>query len=51
MVWKSTKQIGCAVALGPWKQFNDAYYVGCNYLPAGNALRHYSENVSPPNTS
>ena len=48
MVWKSSKQIGCAVTVGPWKTYSDAYYVGCNYLPVGNILGHFSENVSPP---
>ena len=48
VVWKSSKQIGCAVAVGPWKTFTNSYYVGCNYLPVGNVLGQYSKNVSPP---
>ena len=48
MVWKSSKQIGCAVAVGPWKGYSDSYYVGCDYLPEGNVFRHYSVNVVPP---
>ena len=48
VVWKSTKQIGCAVAFGPWKDFAESSYIGCNYLPAGNVLGQYSKNVSPP---
>ena len=48
MVWKSTKQIGCAFAVGPWKDYTNAYYIGCDYLPAGNALGQYSVNVVPP---
>ena len=48
VVWKSSKQIGCAVAVGPWKTYSDSYYVGCNYLPEGNVLGQYSKNVSPP---
>ena len=48
VVWKSTKQIGCAIAFGPWKDFSLSSYIGCNYLPAGNVLGQYAKNVSPP---
>ena len=48
MVWKSTKQIGCAFAVGPWKDYTNVYYIGCDYLPAGNDLGQYSVNVVPP---
>ena len=48
MVWKSSKQIGCAVAVGPWKTYSNSYYVVCDYLPADNRLGQYSKNVSPP---
>ena len=50
VVWKSTKQIGCAIAFGPWKDFSLSSYIGCNYLPAGNALGQYAKNVSPPSS-
>ena len=48
MVWKNTKQIGCAVAVGPSDDSSNNYYIGCDYLPAGNILGQYSKNVSPP---
>ena len=48
LVWKSTKQIGCAVAIGPWGDFKTSYFVGCDYLPAGNYAGQYDKNVSPP---
>ena len=48
VVWKNTKQIGCAIAFGPWKDFSQSSYIGCNDLPAGNVLGQYAKNVSPP---
>ena len=47
MVWKSSKQIGCAYTIGPWKDYTNAYYIGCDYLPTGNVLGQYSVNVVP----
>ncbi|KDQ16639.1 hypothetical protein BOTBODRAFT_172759 [Botryobasidium botryosum FD-172 SS1] len=48
MVWKSTTQMGCAVAYcdgisGPGK---GAYHV-CQYSPPGNVMGQFPENVQP----
>ncbi len=48
IVWKETKQIGCAYQVGPWKNFPNAYYVCCNYFPEGNRYGHFIENVQKP---
>ena len=48
LVWKGSKQIGCAVAVGPWLSYKNSYYVGCDYLPPGNYIGQEVENVSPP---
>ena len=48
LVWKGSKQIGCAVAVGPWQGYQNSYYVGCDYLPAGNYIGQEVNNVSPP---
>ena len=45
LVWKGSKQIGCAVAIGPWKSYNPIYYVCCNYFPGGNVIGYYNTNV------
>lgn len=42
MVWKSTKQLGCA------KSYNNNYvYLVCHYSPKGNAFTQYKDNVMP----
>ena len=48
LVWKSTKNIGCAVAVGAWNGYKNSYYVGCNYFPGGNVLGQYTKNVGKP---
>ncbi len=48
LVWKSTKQIGCAVAIGTWNGYNPSYFVCCNYFPGGNVLGQYTKNVLKP---
>ena len=47
MVWVSTKQIGCAYAIGKYNNRNDltGYYVCCDYFPAGNYQGQYTKNV------
>ena len=50
MVWKATKQIGCAVAIGPWGNYNPSYYVCCNYFPGGNVSGQYTKNVAKPSS-
>jgi len=47
LVWKSSKQIGCALAKGPWLQYN-RFYVCCNYFPGGNVQGQYIANVLKP---
>ncbi len=42
MVWKNTKEIGCAAAECPQGRF-----LVCRYLPAGNYIGEFSENVLP----
>ena len=48
VIWKGSKQIGCAYQVGPWKDFPNSYYVCCNYFPAGNLLSKMVENVQKP---
>ena len=48
LVWKASKQIGCAVAIGSWSGYNPSYYVCCNYFPGGNVLGQYTTNVAKP---
>jgi len=45
VVWKSSTQVGCAVA-GPSK--SGWFYVGCNYTPPGNYQGQYVANVLNP---
>ena len=47
LVWKNSKQIGCALATGPWGSY-DGYFVCCNYFPAGNYNNQYIANVGKP---
>jgi len=48
VVWKSTTQVGCAVAscgnIFPETYGNASYYV-CEYSPAGNIIGQFPENV------
>ena len=48
VVWKSTTQIGCAVATGTYLAYQNSYYVCCNYFPAGNYIGQYVQNVRTP---
>ena len=48
LVWKASKNIGCAVAVGTCSEYKNSYYVGCNYFPVGNVLGHYTKNVGKP---
>ena len=48
LVWKSSKNIGCAVAVGTWSGYKNSYYVGCNYFPGGNVFGEYTKNVGKP---
>ena len=48
LVWKSSKNIGCAYASGTWNGFNQSYFVCCNYYPAGNYQNQYTKNVGKP---
>ena len=47
MVWKSTKEVGCAYSTGKWLTYN-AYYVACEYYPLGNVAGQYTTNVAKP---
>ena len=49
MVWKSTKEIGCAYTLGKWGNSN-GYYVACEYYPLGNLRGAYTKNVDRPSS-
>lgn len=48
VVWKSSKQIGCAVKTGQWKSYPNSYYVCCNYFPGGNYIGQETKNVERP---
>ena len=48
VIWKGSKQIGCAYQVGPWSGFSKSYYVCCNYFPAGNVVNYMKENVQEP---
>ena len=48
LVWKASKKIGCAVAIGPWNGNDPSYYVCCNYFPGGNIQGKYKTNVLKP---
>ena len=49
MVWKSTKEVGCAYTLGKWGNYN-GYYVACEYYPLGNMQGAYTTNVARPSS-
>ena len=44
VVWKGSREIGVGRAFADKGQ---SVYVVCNYLPAGNYIGHYKENVLP----
>ena len=48
LVWKTTTEIGCAVAEGSWSKYTESYYVCCNYLPGGNIFGLFTKNVLKP---
>ena len=50
VVWKNSKQIGCAIAQGNWSGYRNSYYVCCNYFPGGNILGQYTKNVDKPSS-
>jgi uncharacterized protein YkwD len=50
VVWKGSKQIGCAVTQGNWSGFKNSYYVCCNYFPGGNMAGAYTKNVDKPSS-
>jgi glioma pathogenesis-related protein 2 len=51
VVWKKTTQVGCGAARGTvvsqGRQVN-AFYVVCQYSPAGNNLKQFATNVLKP---
>ena len=49
MVWKSTKEVGCAYSTGKWGNYN-GYYVACEYYPLGNVRGQYTTNVAKPSS-
>ena len=53
VVWKNSTELGCAAAQGvatiQGNQYN-AFYVVCQYNPAGNVLRQFEDNVLEPNS-
>ena len=49
MVWKATKQVGCAYTFGKYGK-NDGYYVACEYYPLGNVEGQYTKNVAKPSS-
>jgi len=44
VIWKESREIGIGRAVGDDGQ---SVYVVCNYLPAGNCIARYKENVFP----
>ncbi|WP_242025817.1 CAP family protein [Phormidium tenue] len=51
VVWKSTTQLGCGTAKGNktlGDQTYNAFYVVCNYAPAGNVSSQFPTNVLKP---
>ena len=49
MIWKSTKEIGCAYTKGKY-QTSTGYYVACEYYPTGNLQGAYTKNVAKPSS-
>lgn len=50
MVWKSTRQLGCATVKCGEGQYSGWTYTVCNYKPAGNAMGEFEKNVLPVNS-
>jgi len=44
VIWKGSREIGIGRAFADEKK---SVYVVCNYLPAGNFIGRYKENVLP----
>ena len=49
MIWKSTKEIGCAYTYGKWRSTN-GYYVACEYYPTGNSPGEFTKNIVKPSS-
>ncbi|KAL0063562.1 hypothetical protein AAF712_009571 [Marasmius tenuissimus] len=49
VVWKSTKQLGCATAKcgNIFPGSSDAVYLVCEYDPPGNVIGQFNDNVQP----
>ncbi|PAV21161.1 PR-1 [Pyrrhoderma noxium] len=49
VVWKSTKQVGCARATcnNLFQGWGPAQFYVCNYDPAGNVIGQFGDNVQP----
>jgi uncharacterized protein YkwD len=49
LVWKSTRQVGCAVKFCSYlaDAFSDAYFLVCEYSPPGNMQGEFAQNVLP----
>ena len=46
LVWASTKQIGCAYAVGKYGGTKmTGFFICCDYFPAGNVQGYYTKNV------
>ncbi|KAJ7794826.1 PR-1-like protein, partial [Mycena leptocephala] len=45
VVWKGTKQVGCAEATCFPASFGPAQYYVCGYFPAGNVIGQFGANV------
>jgi hypothetical protein len=46
VVWKNTRQVGCAVSNCSGRRF-----VTCSYYPAGNVIGQFNSNVGPRKAS
>ena len=49
MIWKSTKEVGCAYTYGKWGKSN-GYYVACEYYPTGNSPGAFTTNIAKPSS-
>ena len=49
MIWKSTKEIGCAYTTGKWQTYT-GYYVACEYYPTGNLPGAFTTNIARPSS-
>ena len=50
VVWKNSKQIGCAYGTGTWSGYKNSYFICCNYFPGGNVKGAYTKNVAKPSS-